>query len=527
MPLILPAFPGPRYRGARQLGGAISGRRLLFIRKFYGGTKRFEMLAAESVPRPVSPTGGNMSELPETAGSAKNNGRPTSRRRVLQAGLAAGAAVGVGAWRSAPGPAAALSPLAKPLRKPGSRPYPKLPAGTDTIPQIEHIIILMMENHSYDNRLGMLRRPGADGFTIGKNGKPLNTNPYKNGWIQHAFRMPTTCQNDKPAQDWLNSHLQLGTGHNNGFVESGVGGTAMGYWEKADQPFYYAMASVFPIADRYFCSVLGQTDPNRRYLMGATSLGQVNDTAPKLSDYPANGTIFDAVAKVGLSWKAYYSNQSSTALFPELYIKNTKKIVKITEFYKDAAAGKLPSLSLVEPNYSTQSEENPQDIVEGEQFAAEIIDAVMKGPAWDKTLLIWTYDEHGGYYDHVVPPAALAPDSIKPDVPKGEKVYTGFKQYGFRVPCAVVSPYARRDYVSHKVMDHTSICALVEYKWNLPAMTYRDANANPMLDMLNLKSAAFKTPPKLVKPLLDTDKGTLKCLKTGPGVIPPPDSITK
>ena len=98
--------------------------------------------------------------------------------------------------------------------------------------------------------------------------------------------MPTTCQNHKPAQDWLNSHRQLGTGHNNGFVESGSGPTSMGYWERADQPFYYSMASVFPIADRYFCSLLGQTDPNRRYLMAATSLGQVNDTVPKLKRLP-------------------------------------------------------------------------------------------------------------------------------------------------------------------------------------------------------------------------------------------------
>ena len=475
-----------------------------------------------------------MSEQPDSTGNGLSNGAPASRRRILQAGLAAGAAVGVGAWRSAPGPASPVSPagprhpLGQHLRKPGSRPYPKLPAGTDTIPQIEHIVILMQENHSYDNRLGMLRRPDADGFTIGRDGKPLNTNPYKNGWIQHAFRMPTTCQNDKPAQDWLNSHRQLGTGHNDGFVESSVGGTAMGYWERADQPFYYSMASVFPIADRYHCSVLGQTYPNRRYLMAATSLGQVNDTAPRLTDYPANGTIFDAVTAVGVSWKDYYTNQSTTELFPELYIKNAgKKVVKIEEFYQDAAAGKLPGLSLVEPNYDTQSEENPQDIVVGEQFAAKVIDAVMKGPAWDRTLLIWTYDEHGGYYDHVVPPAALAPDSIKPDVPRGEKAYTGFRQYGFRVPCAVISPYARRDYVSHKTMDHTSISALVEYKWNLPAMTYRDANASPMLDMLDLKKAAFKTPPKLAKPLLDTDAGALKCEKTGPGVIPPPGSITK
>ena len=113
-----------------------------------------------------------------------------SRRGLLKAGLAAGAVAGTGAWSSAPGGAGRLPRL----RRPGSLPYPQLPAGTDTIPQIEHIVVLMMENHSYDNRLGLLRRRGADGFRLGRDGLPLATNPYANGDIQHAFRMPTTCQ---------------------------------------------------------------------------------------------------------------------------------------------------------------------------------------------------------------------------------------------------------------------------------------------------------------------------------------------
>ena len=166
----------------------------------------------------------------------------------------------------------------------------------------------MMENHSYDNRLGMLNRAGADGFTLGKNGKPTATNPYKNGQIQHAFRMPTTCQlSGQPAQDWLDSHIQNDHGKLDGFVESGSGPVSMGYWQQQDQPFYYSLASTFPIADRYFCSVLGQTFPNRRYLLAATSLGMVNDTLP--SGYPARGTIFDLldahhIAPGSAKWKA-------------------------------------------------------------------------------------------------------------------------------------------------------------------------------------------------------------------------------
>ena len=211
-------------------------------------------------------------------------GERISRRGVLKAGLAAGAAAGTGAWQMAPG-------KGRPLRQPGSLPYPKLPAGTDTIPQIEHVVVLMMENHSYDNRLGMLFRRGADGFRIGRNGLPTAANPYPNGQIQHAFRMPTTCQQSaRPSQEWTASHNAYDNGRMDGFVSTPidpltteiVGGVAMGYWQAEDQPFYYSLYRHFPIADRYFCSVLGQTFPNRRYLLAATSIGQIDDTTPAL-----------------------------------------------------------------------------------------------------------------------------------------------------------------------------------------------------------------------------------------------------
>jgi phospholipase C len=201
-------------------------------------------------------------------------------------------------------------------------------------------------------------------------------------------------------------------------------------------------------------------------------------------------------------------------------------VVPITDFFADAAAGTLPNYCLVEPNYGTQSEENPQNIVAGEAFVASVVNAVMSGPGWDKTALIWTYDEHGGYYDHVPPPAAIAPDSIPPAVTGGESAYNGFSQYGFRVPFTLVSPWARPHYVSHRVFDHTSILKLVEAKWNLPALTYRDANASAMLDMLELRYPAFAEPPKLAEPLQESDPASLACNVSGPGTIPPPGSVT-
>ena len=459
-----------------------------------------------------------------------DSGHGATRRGLLAAGLAAGTAASTGAWRAA-GPARhAGAPSGTPGAGPGCAspdrgPTRISPAGRDTLPLIRHIVVLMMENHSYDNKLGLLNRPGADGFTVGKHGKPTATNPYQNGKIQHAFRMPTTCQlSGHPAQDWQNSHIQYDRGKLDGFVESGSGPVSMGYWQQQDQPFYYSLASTFPIADRYFCSLLGQTFPNRLYLMAATSLGVVNDTLP--SEAPPNGTIFDLLDAHHITWRNYYSTTPSTLLFPTVYFANFgTKVLPLSHFFKDAASGHLPSYCIVDPDYSTHSEENPQNIAVGEAFAAEVIRAVMSGPDWESTLLIWTYDEHGGYYDHVPPPKAIPPDNIPPDVPKGQ-VFDGFGRYGFRVPCAVVSPWARRNYVSHRTFDHASICKLVETKWNLPAMTFRDANANNMLDMVDLKRPAFIKPPKLAAPLYDTDADAVLCSILGPGTIPPPGSVT-
>ncbi len=153
-----------------------------------------------------------------------------------------------------------------------------------------------------------------------------------------------------------------------------------------------------------------------------------------------------------------------------------------------------------------------------------MVDALAPRPLWRKTLLIITYDEHGGYYDHVPPPAALAPDSIPPMVQPGESTYDGFARYGFRVPSIVVSPYAKPDYVSHVVYDHTSILALVERKWNLPAMTYRDANANDLTDFLDLGRDGARPADVPRAPALAAagHSGPVGLPKPGPGTIPPP-----
>ena len=144
---------------------------------------------------------------------------------------------------------------------------------------------------------------------------------------------------------------------------------------------------------------------------------------------------------------------------------------------------------MVDPDFDSQSEEDPQDVQYGDQFLAKVVNAVLASPQWPHTLLVWCYDESGGYYDHVAPPAAAVPDSVPPDLAPGDTPGS-FDRYGFRVPAGVVSPYARKDYVSRVVHDHTSFLKLVETKWNLPVLTHRDGAADDLLDSVDLHGRA-------------------------------------
>jgi phospholipase C len=476
-------------------------------------------------------------------GKALAVGAVTSGALSAGTGTAAAADAATPTGASEAHQAAALAALGRrTLRFPGSRPFPGIPAGTDCLPGIDHIIVLMMENHSYDNLLGMLGR--GDGFTLDANGRPTATNPYPDGRIQHAFHMPTTCQlPSTPSQEWLASHNAFHHGANDGFVSTPissvtstiVGGVAMGYWTGDDLPFTYSLAGTFPVGDRWFSSVMGQTFPNRRYLIAGTSVGMTDNSG--LSDLtlvvPVAGTLFNKLDGFGISWLNYVANYPTGAT-PELYpindaVPEASRHRPLEQFFTDAAAGELPAFTLLDPDYGTQSQENPQNIVVGEALISRVVRAIGASPLWPRTLLVLVYDEHGGYYDHVPPPPALPPDLIPPVVQPGESLYDGFARYGFRVPSVVVSPYARRNHVTHVLHDHTSILAMVQRKWNLPALTFRDANANDLTDFLDLDALAALRPafpdlPPLAPP--GDTPAALACSITGPGTIPPPDSIT-
>jgi phospholipase C len=259
--------------------------------------------------------------------------------------------------------------------------------------------------------------------------------------------------------------------------------------------------------------------------MAGTAYGNISTSTESFSDPPPpNGTIWDRLAAYGISWRNYFTDLPSTAIIPSTVEKYPTNLAPIAEFFADCATGNLPSVSLVDPEFGVAgqvgsalatlpqlapiaeklddtggSEENPQDMAYGEYWASQVIKAVLASPAWPRTLVIYTYDEHGGYYDHVPPPAAIAPDSIAPKLGPGD-VPGGYDTYGPRVPAVVVSPYSKPNAVTNLVHDHTSFLATVEAKWNLPALTYRDANARTVKDFLNLESPAFLKPPTIVEP---------------------------
>ncbi len=457
--------------------------------------------------------------------------------------------------------------------QPGQRPDPSLPAGTDRLPQVKHIVVLMMENHSFDNYLGTLAGRG-EGLPLGKDGQPAAENPDASGGAVRSYHLASTVQQPGvPCQSWSAAHAQWADGKMNGFVTAtqaaepdGDKTVAMGYWTERDLPFYHGLASTFPLADRWFSSCLGPTFPNRRFLLAGTAHGLIDDLPVNLLDHPPAGTILDLLTKHGKSWVNYRAAggdrsefrrylrykrrrsryharslgrpfrratggvkrdlQFTAGLYPLGMARYMLHVRSLEQFFSDADAGTLPDFCIVDPDFDEYSEENPQDVRKGESFAAEVINRVMHGKGWPDTMLIWTYDENGGYYDHVTPPAAVPPDDVqghslvahrswlrgvlRPLFPgyvrHAQELVAGplqYDTYGFRVPAVIVSPYARQGCVLSEVFDHTSVLKLVEEKWNLPALTRRDAAAAAPLAALDLSAPpAFLEPPELPAPAL-------------------------
>ncbi len=425
-----------------------------------------------------------------------------------------------------------------PARDAGSLPFPQIQPGTpnNQMP-FDHLIVVMMENHSFDNLLGALSatRPEVDGLTFNGSSQAQNWNPG----VDHmparvsSFPAPNTAQAKHITQSWKATHQQIDGGRMDGFVRSSSAIEPMGYYTPEVLPFAYSLAQTFTLANRWFCSVPGPTYPNRRFLLAGTAFGATTTGVSTLFDRPpAHGTIFDVMSTHQINWCDYFTDVPMTAVIPSIVIKHADHHAHIDKFFHDCQAGTLPAVSFVDPGIGAvssiastlaglpapvkgildvlganlqsstpgETEEDPQDMFFGEAWAYRVIEAVTRSPRWNRTLLIYIYDEHGGYYDHVAPPRVIPPDNtppeLSPDDPPG-----GYDMYGPRVPAIVVSPCSKPGGVTNRIYDHTSVLATIEHKWNLPALTLRDANALTIMDFLDPGNPALINPPPLAAPV--------------------------
>ena len=391
----------------------------------------------------------------------------------------------------------------------GALPAETLPPGTphgEAIP-IDHIVVLMQENRSFDHYFGRLRPEGkraAEGPPKGAS----NPDPTGGAPIE-PFHQKATCDVADVSHSWNASHAQYNGGAMDGFTATNAvavdpsGSRAMGYYKARELRFYFDLYRKFAIGDRYFASVLGPTYPNRQYLLVGTSFGRVHNDliwndAPK--------SIFEALDEAGASWRIYHEFVAFAGFLS--YVRaHPENLLPASQFAVDAAAGTLPNVAFVDPSFfgtpDIQSDEHPPANVQvGQAWVEDKVRSLMKSPLWPRSALFLTYDEHGGYYDHVPPPAACVPDDIPPMLEEGD-VDEQFDRYGFRVPVVVVSPYARKRFVSHVVHDHTSIVRFIATRFDLPALTRRDANADPMLEFFDFAKPPFLKPPRLRKTKLN------------------------
>jgi phospholipase C len=322
-----------------------------------------------------------------------------------------------------------------------------------TLP-IQHVIVVMKENRSFDHILGNLAARGQpDAEAIPPDYQTILGKPRP---------ATTTCKLDDPDHQWEAMHRYVNGGKMDSFDEIPE---QMFVYDQTDLPFDYWLASTFALADRFFPSVLSGTGPNRYYLELATS-GGVFDNG-KGAPPPGLPSIYQRLRGQGRTVDQYYFD--------------------VAGLENKLATGTLADVSFVDSEGAIDDEHPPADVQVGEAWTRRVYQAVRDSRYWMSTAMIWTYDEGGGFFDHVPPPHSCPPADGTPDAER-------FFELGIRVPMVMVSPWARPHHVSHVVHETTSITRFIEAVYDLPALTARDANSDALLDMLDF-SRDWPDPP--------------------------------
>ncbi|HTO00325.1 MAG TPA: alkaline phosphatase family protein [Microthrixaceae bacterium] len=337
---------------------------------------------------------------------------------------------------------------------------------------IDHVVILMMENRSFDHYLGWLGRDGdylrrgverygptfridaqPNQTYLDSSGNPLDTYQLTADSMNNPWR---GCGFDDPGHSWDNGRAQRDLG----FLGAGTGNDrfAIGYHGPDDLPFTSRMAKRFTTFDRYHASLLGPTQPNREYLHGGQSGGHKDNYIPILELGFKWRTIWDQLRKAGVSARSYSPDLPSLAFFGE---RMAPMLHPIDKYFSDCKNGKLPSVTFLDPPYLPwwQADDHPlADPAAGQRYLTDTFRAFAKSPHWKNGLFILTYDEWGGFFDHVQPP-------LLPDDRSSNNDQENFSQAGFRVPTILASPYSRPGYVDHRTYDHTSIMRFLQWRF--------------------------------------------------------------
>ena len=362
--------------------------------------------------------------------------------------------------------------------------------------RISTIVLVMMENRSYDHVLGArswLEGLPGDGLAEGM------TNPDAAGDPVAVFEPAADelCCLDPP-HGWDPVHVQINGGAMDGFLSTHQAEhpgdlAALQYLTRAQQPISWALADAYASCDRWFSSVPGPTWPNRFYWMSGQSMGM------RSNDLPPEGftaeTIFHRLEEAQVPWRIYYGDLPFiTLLGTEFDVDTGPNLWRLEDFFADAAAGRLPSVVYIDPPFYLADDHPPHHPILGQELIASVYNALATSPQWNECLLVVTYDEHGGFFDHVPPPTV-------PD----DRAAEGFDQLGPRVPAIVAGPYVKQGHVSSVVRDHTSALKMIETLFGTAPLTTRSTMANDLSELLDEERLAAGDPrPPVELPAVDT-----------------------